>query len=154
MVSANNVSIIVSPKVMAEIQYLTEQCSNEVGGLLGFEFVGPNILYCDNIVSMSGSSHTSSHFEVSPEEVSNVLFDIIEKGKGFYINGWWHSHVNMDTFLSGEDIDMIKSILINSKFVVSLVVNKSNKIYASVYSSVGEIVGNNNIDLMVKYLRR
>ncbi|MEO0271514.1 MAG: hypothetical protein ABIM30_00270 [candidate division WOR-3 bacterium] len=132
------IDLIISPNVMSEIWYLTNKCDNEIGGLLGFEFVGKNKLYCGRILTIPKGRYNSSYFEIDENALAEAMLNLIEKGNAFFVNGWWHSHVNMGVFLSQTDEETNRLILRNSRFVIPIVVNKHNNIFASV-------IFNNNI---------
>jgi len=143
--------IVFPTSVIAEIQYLTDKCDNEVGGLLGFVFLPSNVLYCKNIISMSGSKHSSSYFEIPEDIVAKKMIELMEAGKAFAVNGWWHSHVNMNVWLSHEDnntIDMLKKY---SNLIVSIVINKKGEIYRRI--DIGE-VSIDDVDIAIDLERR
>lgn len=51
------------------------------------------------------------------------------------LNWWWHSHVNMDVFWSGTDMETIRTIG-NQGFLVSTVFNKKHEMLSSFYVPV------------------
>lgn len=62
---------------------------------------------------------TGTNCNLSAIEASGIKF---RKGEEFM--GWAHSHVNMSVFLSGDDMENIKTLLVAHKSIYSVVVNR------------------------------
>lgn len=67
--------------------------------------------------------------EIDEPQIAEFNLELIKQGAEHLPRGWWHSHVNMTTFLSTTDEATLKA-LSNDSFVVAVVVNKDQEITA------------------------
>jgi len=148
----NKIIVKIPIDIIGEIAYFTNNCNVEIGGLLGFEAEGENVIKCKRILTMPGSRHDQAYFEISQKDIADKLIDLSLKGDGFVVNGWWHSHVNMDVFESATDSGMVKDLLQFTPIVVTLVTNKSGELHTGITVKVGNAIipiNANNIETVI-----
>lgn len=75
--------------------------------------------------------------EMDGAAISKCMFEL--KDDPGHLNFWWHSHVNMEVFWSGTDIDTIREIGQNG-FVVATVFNKKREMKSAVYVKPTDIL--------------
>lgn len=74
--------------------------------------------------------NTSASTDLDGAAIAKAMFET--RNDEGYLNWWWHSHVNMDVFWSGTDMDTIRDIGKHG-FVVATVFNKKNEMLSSIY---------------------
>ncbi len=68
--------------------------------------------------------------EMDEEDVSSFMLECIDKGMTQLPRCWIHSHVNMQAFFSGTDVNTYTNTLDNGEWMVALVVNKRQEMKA------------------------
>ena len=100
------INVVIEPRVLQKVMFWVQESKVEVSGMGkviwkdgAFRIIEAYLLEQEN-----GPATT----DIDAEAMSKLMFDTIrEEG---HLNWWWHSHVNMDTFWSGTDLDTIKEL--------------------------------------------
>jgi hypothetical protein len=72
--------------------------------------------------------NTGASTDIDDDVIAELLNQLLKDGKNTeHLRLHWHSHADMDTFHSGTDEDNYAT-LSNGEFLVSLVLNKANKV--------------------------
>ena len=126
------------PKVMIPFEHhqkmmaYVKACETEITGFFDVEFDRElNAFAVTKVYDLMEQRAGDAHVEIGEEAVSEFNLQLIKQGAERLPRGWWHSHVDMQTFLSAVDNDNIESLR-NESFVVALVLNKDQKIFAAV----------------------
>lgn len=110
----------------------TKACDTEITGFADTEFDKElNAFVITKVYDLLEQTAGGAHVNIDEEIVSDFNLQLIKQGAERLPNCWWHSHVDMETFLSGIDDDNIESLR-NDSFILALVFNKSQKVFAAV----------------------
>ena len=95
--------IIIESSIIAEmINYDLKYPERETAGLLlGRHFNG--IVYAEEI-SIGEQEGNAIHVEISEQALIDAVVQVSERADKMTIIGWWHSHPNLSSFMSGTDI--------------------------------------------------
>ncbi|KYK34899.1 MAG: hypothetical protein AYK22_04415 [Thermoplasmatales archaeon SG8-52-3] len=92
--------ILIDVDVLAEIfKYFLSKSRMEAACLLRGTMAGEYLVIKD-IHKCENSQGSRMHIEVEPIEFCKA-----DKGDGYHVIGWVHSHPNMGVFMSGTDIE-------------------------------------------------
>ena len=148
----NKIIVKIPADIIGEIAYFTNNCNVEIGGLLGFEAEGDNVIKCKRILTMPGSRHEQAYFRIDQKDVAEKLMELSSEGEGFVVNGWWHSHVNMDVFESSIDSGMTEDLLRFTPVVITLITNKNGDLYTGITIKIWDrtiSINKNNIETVI-----
>lgn len=74
--------------------------------------------------------NTGTTTDIDAQSIAKAMYEL--RNEPGHLNFWWHSHVNMDVFWSGTDLDTIREIG-NQGFVVATVFNKKREMLSCLY---------------------
>lgn len=116
--------IIIERETYRRIKGFTKLANGEVAGIARVKFLDSK-LYVSNLILLPDQETTSSSVEFEPLKLMRV---VISQNSPEEFRFMWHSHANMNTFISGTDEACIEYILKTSPFVISCVSNKEGKL--------------------------
>lgn len=122
-------NVNLTDKANSKIKYWVGKCDKEVSGFgitiydsTKKEFVVTDVFLIEQTV---GAAHT----DISPEGMAKLMYNT--RNEIGSLNFWWHSHVNMDVFWSGQDMETIMKLGSNG-FIVASVFNKREEIRTAI----------------------
>ena len=112
-------NIIIKPDVFEKIMYWVDKADFEVSGFGTVKYNGTDFVVTDAILlkQEGGAVHT----DIDPEALSKAQYDL--RNADGDLRFWWHSHVDMQAFMSGTDTATIKEIA-QAGWCVAAVFNK------------------------------
>lgn len=114
--------IYIPLMVLQKIQCYVDLCAHEVNGIGNVERRGNDFWISDVIILKQKA--TECNVEIDPKALNKYVYDLVVQGKDpSKLKFQWHSHVDMPTFFSTEDIDTIAGYM--NDFMVSFVINKA-----------------------------
>lgn len=125
--------VVIDNLVYRRIMHWINKSDHEVSGLGIVQVEADGILRVTHAMllpQVNGPTHT----DIEPEDAAKLLYKC--KDIDGALRFWWHSHVNMDVFWSGTDMDTIKKIGQGGWFL-STVFNKKREMRSSFYSVNG-----------------
>lgn len=122
-----NSKVYVDPVVWSEIMYMVHKSKVEISFMCDVKTVNgmPYVFRW----YLPEQKNSGSSTEMCPESLGSIPIP----ADGF-TNVWIHSHVQMNTFWSGTDIDTIKQLGKNG-YVISIVVNQKDEYKCSYYQA-------------------
>lgn len=88
-------------------------------------------------IAQDSSSHSVAHFTVGPKEIEATRGEMQKMYPGWTSVGWYHSHPGHGVFLSGQDMQIVRSIY-NAEWHLALVVDPKSNEAAFFRGSEGE----------------
>lgn len=133
----------IESMVFQKIMFWVDKAPGEVSGLgkltidkdTGIIKITEAIL----VKQVNGAAST----ELDPQAVGKAMYAM--RDVPGHLNFWWHSHVNMQVFWSGTDMNTIREIGQHG-FLVSTVFNKKREMKSSFYRKADEIFAETFID--------
>lgn len=128
--------LLIDAKVYRKIRYWIDKAPGEISGL-GTVIFDKEAL-CFRVVStiLLQQKNTSTDTEIDPEAICKALYELRDAPGELRYH--WHSHVNMPTFWSGTDKEMLRQIG-GHGWVVASVFNKKNEFKSAYYSTQHEL---------------
>lgn len=118
-----NLSLEITDHAYQKIMHWVNKSNFEVSGL--GTLTHENGVFRVHDVLLLPQKNTATHTDIDPAEVAKAMYELrLAPGD---LRFWWHSHVNMDVFWSGEDRNTINEISKGGWFVSS-VFNKKREI--------------------------
>lgn len=125
--------VVIENLVYRRIMHWVNKSNHEVSGL-GIVVVEPEgvlrVTHAMLLPQVNGPTHT----DIEPEDAARMLYKC--KDIPGDLRFWWHSHVDMNVFWSGTDIDTIKKVGQGGWFL-STVFNKKREMLSAFYSIDG-----------------
>lgn len=118
----------IDEAVFAQIMYWVNKAEGEVSGLGKIERIN-GVLRVTSAILLK-QENTSVTTDIEAAAIGKAMFEL--KDAPGQLNWWWHSHVNMDVFWSGTDLDTIHKIGANGWFL-STVFNKKQEMKTAYY---------------------
>jgi proteasome lid subunit RPN8/RPN11 len=107
-------------------------CETEIMGFFDVEWNDERTAFLvTKVYDLLEQSAGGAHVEVDEEKMSAFTLELIKQGCEQLPRGWWHSHVDMGTFLSGTDEETV-DFMKNDSFIVALVANKREEITVTI----------------------
>jgi hypothetical protein len=122
-------TILLEEEVHKKVMYWVNKSEYEVSGL-GMIQVQPEGVLKVVSVMLLPQKNGSAHTDIEAEDVNRALYAL--RATPGLLQWWWHSHVNMNVFWSGTDMDTIKKIG-EGGWVAASVFNKKNEVRSAVY---------------------
>ncbi len=123
--------VIIDKMALEKIKYFVAKDHQECSGMGITRIVGDTI-YVDDI-KMLEQKNGAAHTDINEAAVTKLMFDWREREGN--LNFWWHSHVNMGVFWSGQDEATIKQLGQHGLCVAS-VFNKKGEIRTAVAAKI------------------
>lgn len=127
-------TIILPLKVREKIQYWVDKADKEISGLgdawLDIEKKTVTI----TSAFLLDQECTASDTELDDEAINKVMFEAHQdemKGIKRNVKFWWHSHVNMDVFWSGTDVEAMNQLSEHGWFC-NIVFNKKREMRGAI----------------------
>lgn len=121
--------VYVVQGVLEEVmRHVKENIRVECGGILvGHPFQNlddPDMTFVvvTAAIAQDSSSHSIAHFTVGPKEIEAARDEMQKRYPGWICVGWYHSHPGHGVFLSGQDMQIVRSIY-NAEWHLALVVD-------------------------------
>lgn len=121
--------VYVVKGVLEEVmQHVKENIRVECGGILvGHPFQNlddPDMTFVvvTAAIAQDSSSQSVAHFTVGPKEIEATRDEMQKRYPGWKCVGWYHSHPGHGVFLSGQDMQIVRSIY-NAEWHLALVVD-------------------------------
>lgn len=140
----NTMRVVMPVKTYLKMKYYIKHASGEVGGI-GVVTKKDTTLIIDDVFLLKQKA-TGGHFELDGGELARFVAELSKTRPELLpkLKLWWHSHVNMGVFWSGEDDDTFERLLKHNgemDYFVGLVGNKKLEIRArcDVESNIGVI---------------
>lgn len=115
--------IMIPCHVFEKIMFWVDKADFEVSGFGKAVFDGTNFQVLDAILLKQTGSGT--HTDIDPLSLSKVQYELRETPGE--LRFWWHSHVNMNTFMSGTDQTTLKE-LGSQGWAIATVFNKRREV--------------------------
>lgn len=128
-----------------EIQYLTNKCDKEISGM-GTIIIDKDHNFVVEKLFLLNQECSGAATDLDAAAVNKCLYDTREcQGT---LSFWWHSHVNMGAFFSGQDKTTIQEHGSNG-FMLGLVINKRGEYKIALGTSKPRIYTETGIDLLI-----
>lgn len=126
--------LIIDGPVYDEIMFYVNRSHFEVSGMGKVVQEEGGIF---RVVSqiMLPQKNMRTHTQVEPEDINKLLFEMGESPRF-----WWHSHVKMGVFWSGEDHDTIKANAGPNGWFINTVFNQDRQYRTAFYKAKGLIM--------------
>lgn len=125
--------VILDNLVYRQIMHWVNKSDHEVSGLGIINLQADSVLRVTKVMllpQVNGPTHT----DIEPKDAAKLLYQCRDIPGD--LRFWWHSHVNMDVFWSGTDMDTIKKLGQGGWFL-SMVFNKKREMRSAFYSVDG-----------------
>jgi hypothetical protein len=126
--------VVLDNEVFRKIMHWVNKSEYEVSGLGTVQVEADGVLRVTDAMLLP-QKNGSTHTDIEAEDVNKALF-LLKDAPG-QLRFWWHSHVNMNVFWSGTDMDTIKKIGEGGWFACS-VFNKKREIRSAYYGVHGQ----------------
>lgn len=124
----DDIKVEIDRETYEKIMYWVDRASGEVSGLGKVEMVD-GIFRVTSAVILK-QKNTGVTTELDAASVSKAMFEL--KDEPGHLNFWWHSHVDMDVFWSGTDIQTIHELGKHGWFLAT-VFNKRREMRSAYY---------------------
>lgn len=128
MTVSNKINVVFKKKVYEEILAFVDQCKTEVGGVCKAVIKDGDIHVLSNHVPLQEVNGSTT--EIDPAALGKLEFETQAMDGEFWV--WWHSHVNMGTSPSGQDVKQRREFAANAGRCAAIIFNKSHNV-AGVY---------------------
>lgn len=123
--------VYIKPECYAEIQHYVAKSSVEISGLGRIQKASDGSMVVTSVYLLKQENGPAST-DIDPEAMSSLLYET--RNDPGDLNFWWHSHVNMNVFWSGTDMDTITDF--GSKgYLLSTVFNKKGEYRTAYYQA-------------------
>lgn len=112
-----------------QIMAYTNLVNTEITQFADVEMEDDGTLVVGNVYLLKQEAG-GAHVDMEEEDISKFMVELIKDGKTQMPRLWIHSHVNMQAFFSGTDVNTYTNTLDNGEWTVSLVVNKRQEMKA------------------------
>lgn len=113
--------VYITPKAKRKMELYIQKCATEIMGFGEVEQKGSDFLIKDVFILNQDATSASTNF--NDETLEEFLVGLIEAKKSPKdIKLWWHSHVNMGCFWSGDDKATARGF--QNGWMISIVGNK------------------------------
>lgn len=124
-----DVRVTIDPIEQAKIWYYVDKCPKEISGLGKVIRLDDGTFHVTKVYLLQQEC-TAVETELDDKAISQLLFE--SKDDPGELLFWWHSHVNMNVFWSGTDMNTIHQ-LGKSGLIISTVYNKKREHRTSLY---------------------
>jgi hypothetical protein len=124
----DELAVEIDDEVYAKIMHWIDKADGEVSGLGKVELVN-GVMRVTSAILLK-QENTSVTTDIDAAAVGKAMFEL--KDSPGQLNWWWHSHVNMDVFWSGTDLDTIHKIGQGGWFL-STVLNKKREMLSAYF---------------------
>lgn len=125
--------VIIDNIAYRRIMHWINKSSHEVSGL-GLLSIEPNGVFRVSHVMLVPQANTGTSTDIEAEDAAKLLYQC--RDMPGELRFWWHSHVDMNVFWSGTDMDTIRK-LGEAGWFLSTVFNKKREMRTAFYSVAG-----------------
>lgn len=123
------INLVFDEEVYKKIMYWIDKAPGEVSGL-GKITIDPDGTFKVISAFLLDQENTGTTTDIESNAVAKMMYET--RNDPGHLNFWWHSHVNMDCFWSGTDIETIKEFGAGG-FVLASVLNKKHQCRTAYY---------------------
>lgn len=128
--------ICILKEVYQKVMYWVHRADFEVSGMGLVTFDGKDTFTVVDafLPSQEGGA---AHTDIDPAAMGKLMYNVHKSGREGMLNWWWHSHVKMPAFWSGQDKQTIQKFAQNG-FCVATVFNQlgeSRSAYSAMYEN-------------------
>lgn len=127
-------TIQIEKEVYEKVMHWVRKSHFEVSGLGTVKVEKDGILRVVSVMLLP-QKNGATHTDIQAEEVNKALFEL--RNSEGDLRWWWHSHVNMNVFWSGTDMDTIRKIGAGGWFAAT-VFNKKSESRSAYYGANGQ----------------
>lgn len=124
----DDINVQIDEEVYAKVMHWIDKASGEVSGL-GKIVMEDGIFRVTSAILLK-QTNSAMATDLDAAAVGKAMFEL--KDEPGALNWWWHSHVNMETFWSGTDMDTIHEFG-NQGWVLATVLNKKRSMRSCYY---------------------
>jgi hypothetical protein len=132
----NDYTINIDNMVYQKIMHWVNKATGEVSGLGKLTIDKTTGIITIKSAILLKQENTGTTTDIDAQAIGKAMFEL--RNEEGHLNFWWHSHVNMDVFWSGTDLDTIREIG-GQGFVVATVFNKKREMLSCLYRKPDEI---------------
>jgi hypothetical protein len=141
--SMTQYSVRIDNLVYQKIMHWIDKATGEVSGLGKLTIDKETGVIDIKSAILLKQSNTGTSTEIEAEAIAKAMYET--RNDEGHLNFWWHSHVNMNVFWSGTDLDTIRDIG-KQGFVVATVFNKKREMLSCLYRKGDDIFPETFID--------
>lgn len=109
-------TVFITPEAKQRLDLYLQCASGEISGLGSVQKMGDDFLITQ--VYLFEQKCSASGTELDSESVASFLLEAVRAGLDTSVlKLWWHSHVNMSCFWSGDDDDTAKRLAMGGWFI-------------------------------------
>jgi hypothetical protein len=138
-----NYTVNIDSKVYQKIMHWIDKASGEVSGLGRLTIDKQTNAIRITHAYLLDQKNTSTSTDIDALAIGKLAYTT--QSDGGHFNFWWHSHVNMDVFWSGTDLDTIRQIG-SGGFVLATVFNKKREKLSCLYKKEDDLFPETFID--------
>ena len=127
----NKPRLYIPRKVYQKVMHFVNECSSEVSGFGLCSYVPDKNYFWVRDVFLLDQEVGSAHTDIDAEALGKLEYECLRDKREGELNFWWHSHVNMSVFWSGQDTQTINNIAKNG-YCLATVFNKKNEMRSAV----------------------
>jgi len=137
-INGTDFNIVITDSAYQKVMYYVDKASGEVSGFGSVEYdKKTQTFYVDDVILIEQENGPTSS-EIDGTALAKAMYEQREVPDG--LKWWWHSHVNMGVFWSGDDMNCIRS-LGKQGWILASVFNRKREVKSAHYSLV-EVMGN------------
>lgn len=135
---ATDFKFIIADDVYQEVMYYVRKSDHEVSGFGNVEYDPQKKLFTVTNCILLKQENTRTSSTIDPIAMGKAMYEQRDNPNG--LKWWWHSHVDMNVFWSGNDMNVIRG-LGQPSWVTATVFNKKNEMRSAFYQLV-HVMGN------------
>ncbi len=122
----NGIKLQISRDVYDKVMWWVKHASFEVSGFGTVTFDEKENAFTVNDAFLLKQEGGAAHTDIDPTALSQLMYQAHMAQAPGDLKWWWHSHVNMGTFWSTQDLSTIKELGSNG-WIVATVFNKKEE---------------------------
>lgn len=123
--------LFIPRKVHQKIMHFVSKCDLEVSGMGLCSYVADGNYFWVRDVYLLEQEVGSAHTDIDAKALGKLEYECLRDKREGDLNFWWHSHVNMNVFWSGQDTETITNIGKNG-YCLATVFNKRGEMRSAV----------------------
>lgn len=124
-------NINLTKKAYDKIMYIVGKCDKEVSGFGTTTYNDKTKDFTVHDIFLLDQEVGSAHTDIDAASLNRLAYQCTKNKVKGELNYWWHSHVNMSVFWSGQDKQTIEDLGKNG-YIVASVFNKKAEIRSAV----------------------
>lgn len=122
--------LIIDNDVYRKVMYWVDRSEHEVSGFGSINWDKENKVFRVTSAILLDQDNGPTSSEISPHAIGKAMFE--QKDEVGALKWWWHSHVNMTCFWSGDDMNCIRG-LGQQGWITATVFNKKRDCRSAFY---------------------